>query len=81
MPALAIRISIGCRAAASRNRRADGRLIRDIGHAGKMRVAGGNGFIQRRAIAAEYRDGRPRSRQRGRDFAADASAAAGDQRM
>jgi quercetin dioxygenase-like cupin family protein len=43
--------------------------------------AGCDRVIQCRAIAAEHRDGRPRPRQRGRDLAANASAAAGDERM
>ena len=81
IPALAIRISIGCRAAASRDRGTDGGLIRDIGDSGEMRGTGGNGVIQRRAIAAEHGDRRAGLHQRGRDRAADASPAAGDERM
>ena len=64
-----------------RNRGIDGGLIRDVGDAGEMRGAGGNGVIQRRAVAAEHRDGRSGLRERGRDRAADASPAPGDERM
>ena len=45
-----------------RNRRADRSLIRHIGDVDKMRVARRNGFIQRRAVTAEHRDGCARSR-------------------
>ena len=64
-----------------RDRGADGGLIGDVGHASEMRDARGNGLIQRRAIAAEHGDRRARARQRGRDLAADAAPAAGDERM
>ena len=81
MPALAIRISIGCALGGFRNRGADGGLIGDIGDGRKMRGAGSDRPIQRRAIAAEHRDGGAGLRQRGGDREADAAAASGDQRM
>ena len=81
LPALAIRISIGWRAGGFGNRGADGSLIRDVGYACEMRGAGGDGFIQRRAIAAEHGHRRPCARQRESGFAADASSAPCDERM
>jgi len=42
---------------------------------------GGNRFIQCRAVAAEHGDGCSRARKRGRDLAADASSATGDECM
>ena len=64
-----------------RNRGVDGRLICDIGNACEMRGTGGNCVIQRRAMAAEHGHRRSRPRKRGRDLAADALSAAGDERM
>ena len=80
-PALAIRMSIGCRAAASAIGRFDRSLIGDIGDGRELRRAGCYGFIQRGAVAAEHRDRRARFRQRRRDRTADAPPAAGDERM
>ena len=65
-PALAIRMSIGCRAAASAMADLTDSLIGDVGDGCKLRRAGCNGFIQRRAVAAEHRYRRARFRQRRR---------------
>jgi quercetin dioxygenase-like cupin family protein len=64
-----------------RNRGADGGLIRDIGQGREVRRARRNGVIEGRAIAAKHRDRCSGARQRGRDLAADASPASGDERM
>ena len=63
------------------NRGGHSRLIGDIGHRNEMRGTGGNGLIQRGAIAAEHGDGRAGLRQRRGDRPADASPASGDERM
>src|ERR1700731_4066609 len=81
IPALATRISIGWGAAGFRNRSTNRGLIRDIGHACKMCGTRSNRLLQGRAIAAEHRDGRASACQRGRDLAANASPAAGDDHM
>src|SRR6202035_1679632 len=59
----------------------DGGLVRDVSHLGEMRGTCGNRFIQRRAVAADHRDGRARLRERRGNGTADAPPATGDQRM
>ncbi len=53
-PALAIRMSIGCRAAASAMADLTEACIGDVGHFSEMRRTGCDGFIERCAIAAEH---------------------------
>jgi hypothetical protein len=64
-----------------RNRGADGGLIGDIGYGCEMRVAGGNSVVQSCAIAAKHGNRRSSVRKLGRDGAANASSAPGDERM
>ena len=56
-------------------------LIGDVGDICEMRSAGGDSLIEGGMMAAEHRDRCTRPRKRGCDLAADAAAAAGDQRM